>query len=233
MAQLDNLSSKRSGITQANTQMLTIVVAASVISVFCLMASHALWQTNQYRGHVISKKQAADKQLDANIVAADALVKSYNKFVSKNPNILNGSSRPPADGLEIGPLDGNNAKLVLDALPSLYDFPALTASIEKILNERKLVVTSITGLDDQVAQQANISSPTPEAVPMPFTFSIANANYGSVQEVITALQRSIRPIVIDSINVKGSNSDMILSVTAHTFYQPAKNLQITKEVVTK
>lgn len=221
----NNLSTKRVAISKANAQMVAVVAIASFVTVFCLMASKTVLGTNVYQARLTTKKEAAKVQLKRNLSNYSTLVSRYNGFLDQPQNIIGGARTGTGDN------DGDNAKIILDALPYKYDFPALASSIEKILNDRGLQITSITGIDDQVAQQTNISSPTPKAVPIPFTFSVSHANYNSVGVLITALQQSIRPIQIDTLTVSGGTSDMSLTVTAHTYYQPAKAVNITKQAL--
>ncbi len=116
-------------------------------------------------------------------------------------------------------------------MPSTYDFPALTSSLEKILKDGNLQVQGIAGTDDQLAQQTNLSSGSPVPVAMPFSFTIAGANYPGVQALISKLQTSVRPIQIDSMNIDGPATKMQVKIAAHTFYQPAKSVNITKKAV--
>lgn len=225
MANKTDTSMKRLGINKANAQTLVLVIVASVVSVFSLVASHAVFATNNYQNRVIAAKSKADKQLRTNLTAADKLLASYKDFVTQSPNEIGGSPQGSGDK------DGDNATIILDALPSSYDFPALTSSLEKILKDHNLKIDSITGTDDQIAQQANISSPTPKPVPMPFSFSVSNASYDSVQQLMSVLQKSVRPIQIDSMTLSGDSKSMKLTVNAHTYYQPAKNLTITSKVI--
>ncbi|MDB5171172.1 MAG: uncharacterized protein JWO35_866 [Candidatus Saccharibacteria bacterium] len=219
------ISTKRVAISKANAQMVAVVGAASFITIFSLVASQAVFSTNQYQSRVTAAKDKANKQLQVNTESFSELVGSYEKFDGASKNVIGGSKTGAGDN------DGNNAKIVLDALPSSYDFPALTSSLEKILSDRSLKISSITGTDDQVNQEANSSSPNPQAVPMPFTFSISNASYTSVQDLIKKLEHSIRPIQVDSITLSGGSSDMTLTVNAHTYFQPGKSLNITNQVV--
>jgi len=219
------ISTKRLAIGKAQTEMMVTVAVAAFITIFCLVASSSLWSQRGYQNRVIARADAANKQLKANVTAVQALVSSYKDFVNQPLNIIGGSSTGSGDN------DGDNAKIVLDALPSQYDFPALTSTIEKILKDRNFDLTSITGTDDEVAQSAQVSSPTPKTVTMPFSFTVNHANYPAVQSLISVLEASIRPIQIDSLELSGGVSDMQVTINAHTYYQPAKNLQITKEVV--
>jgi hypothetical protein len=219
------ISDKWGAIGKANAQVVGIVAAASFITIFCLFAAHSVWVQTRYQAKVTTAKEKAHSQLQKNVKAFSSLADSYQAFDSKSTNVIGGSSNGKGDN------DGHNTKIVLDALPSAYDFPALTSSLEKILIDRNLHVTDITGIDDQLTQQGNSSSPSPQPVPMPFSFSVGNANYLSVQQLISALQQSIRPIQIDSINLAGGANNLTLTVKAHTYYQPAKSLNITKKVV--
>jgi hypothetical protein len=225
MANTPMISTKRVAISKANAQMVGIVAGAAFISIFCLVAAHAAWTTNRYQAKVTGVKEKAHKQLLANISNFNSLQTSYKAFDATSTNAIGGNSNGTGDN------DGKNSKLVLDALPASYDFPALTSSIEKILTNSNLTITNITGTDDQLNQQSNTSSPTPQPVPMPFSFQVNHANYQQVQQLITRLEQSIRPIQIDSLTVAGGSSNMTVTVNAHTYYQPGKNLNITKQVV--
>jgi Tfp pilus assembly protein PilO len=216
---------KRMAIDKANAQLVIIVAVAAFIAVFCLVASNSVWKQDRYQSRVNSVKTTARNQLTANLSAYSSLQRSYNNFISKPTNIIGGQSNGS------GANNGSNAQIVLDALPPSYDFPALTSSIENILSSRGLTVSSITGTDEQLAQQTNNSSTTPTPVAMPFTFTIENLNYTSVGEVISALEDSVRPIQVDNIDLTGSSSDMDLTVTAHTYFQPGKAVSILEQTV--
>jgi len=219
------ISTKRLAINKANARMVGIAGGAAFVTVFCLIATKAVFSQNQYQARVINAKEKAHTQLQANIKAFDELVTSYQAFDTSSPNIIGGS----ANGKDAR--DGANSKLVLDSLPGSYDFPALTSSVEKILKEQKFSIDGITGTDDQINQQANASNPNPQPVPMPFTFTVSNASYDNVKQLIDTLQRSIRPIQIDTMVLGGGVNDMTLTVTAHTYYQPGKSLTITKKEI--
>lgn len=218
-------SNKRVAISKANAQLVMIVAIASFVTVFCLIASKAVLSQNQYNARVVTAKEKAQNQLEANVEAFDKLEKSYTAFNSTATNVIGGNSEGTGDN------DGTNSKIILNALPSTYDFPALTSSIEKILSDRGLKVSSITGTDDQVNQQGNVSSTNPTVTEIPFSFTVTGANYQAVNELFKAMQTSIRPIVVDKLDVSGSASDMTVTVTAHTYYQPAQSLKPETKVV--
>ncbi|MDB5184313.1 MAG: uncharacterized protein JWN38_121 [Candidatus Saccharibacteria bacterium] len=226
MAKRLEFSTKKLELDKSNTQMVIVVAVASFISIFCLIAAQGFLSQNNYNAKVIDAKAKTNDRLKDNIKAASKLTQSYAKFVKANPNVLGGDSTSnTADN------GGDNARLVLDALPSTYDFPALTSSIEKLAENGNLKLTSITGTDDEVAQQTNDSSPAPVPVAMPFTFTVSNASYSSVQQLMNTLDSSIRPIQLDAFTLTGASDNMQITINAHTYYQPAKNLNITKKDV--
>ncbi|MFO0781864.1 MAG: hypothetical protein U0524_03155 [Candidatus Saccharimonadales bacterium] len=218
-------SSKRVAIDKASAQMVAIVAVSAFVTVFCLMASKTVLSQNQYNSRVMSAKQKAYNQLQDNTEAFSDLQKSYQAFNSTSTNVIGGLTEGSGDN------DGSNSKIILNALPSTYDFPALTSSLEKILKDRGLKVSSITGTDDQVNQQSNTSSSTPEPVEIPFTFSVSGANYKAVNELFKALQSSIRPFQVDKLSVTGGGDDMTVTVDAHTYFQPARSIEPTKKVI--
>ncbi len=219
------VSIKHMAIDKTNTQLVAVVAVAAFVTVFTLVAARSVWSQVQYQAKVVSAKEAAHQQLKKNEAAFGSLASAYKGFDAAPINVIGGNAQGTGDN------DGPNSKIVLDALPAKYDFPALTSSIEKILTDRGFHVTSIGGTDDQLNQQTNVSSPSPQPVSVPFTFNVDGANYASIGQLMTALQQSIRPIQIDSITLAGGASNMTLTVDAHTWYQPAKNLTITQKVV--
>jgi hypothetical protein len=66
---------------------------------------------------------------------------------------------------------------------------------------------------------------------MDFAFTVNNASYKSIGKLLDRLQQSIRPIQVDNMDLSGAADDMTLNVNAHTYYQPAKDVSITKKVV--
>lgn len=225
MAQTINISTKRLAIDKAQAQIVIIVGVASFVTIFCLIASRAVWSQNQYQARVITAKSAANEQLQKNITAFNDLKTSYTDFNDKDPNAIGGSKSGTGDN------DGTNTRIVLDALPNKYDFPALASSLEKVFTDRHYTVGSLSGSDDQLAQQSNISSPNPTPVPIPFGFTVTNTNYDGIKSVINTLQTSIRPMPIDGLTISGGGNSMLVSIRSHTYYQPGKSLSITTKVV--
>lgn len=217
------LSMKQVQINKANSSMVLAVAVAAFIVVFSLVASRALLQKRSYQARVITAKEKAADQLEANIKAANTLVASYQTFVNTSNNVIGGNPSGTGDK------DGDNAKIILDALPSQYDFPALASSLEKVLATNNYKINSITGIDDEIAQQQAKEGEL-QPIEIPFTVSVGT-NLEGAKNLLTLFQKSIRPIKVQTVEATGSNSDMTLTITALTYYQPQKTVTIQTEVI--
>lgn len=217
-------SMKHVMIDKANARLVAIVSIAAFAAIFSLVAAKTLWSQAAYQGRVITAKQSALTKLEANTKAIDQLKTSYDAFVGTSTNAIGGNA------LGTGPKDGDNAKIILDALPSKYDFPALTTNIETLVNDQSVQLTSISGTDDEIAQSSNVNSPNPQPVEMPFQVTVT-ADYTKVQNLVNAFEHSIRPIKIQTLSLVGTQDKISMTISASTYYQPAKSLKIRTEVV--
>jgi hypothetical protein len=222
MARTTSLT-KRSLISKANSTIVTATAIAAFVLIFSLIASKALFSQMAYQNRVISAKKEAVAQLKDNLEARDSLVTSYKSFVERPQNMLGG------DPSGSGPQDGDNAKIVLDALPSVYDFPALATSLEKLITSQNLQITGITGTDQELEQQV-ASEGTPQPVPMPFQIQVTGS-YDSIKNLVDLFNRSVRPFQTQTMSLGGNQSNMTLTLSAQTYYQPEKTFKINTQVV--
>ncbi len=219
MAKKAAQNTKRKQLDKAQATMLAIVIGASAVTVFALFASKAYYSQANYLNKVATEKEKAVNQLKSNKEAVSTLVESYKSFSGQNPNLLGGT--PTGKGEK----DGDNGRLILDALPSKYDFPALATSIEKLLTG--YTINNISGSDDTISQDQVASA---SIVDIPFKLDI-QADYKGVQNLVTTFEKSIRPFQFDQIELSGTNNILQASFTMKSFYQPEKNLKIDTEVV--
>jgi len=216
-------SIKRALIEKSNTTVVVVTSVATFIVIFSLVAIWSLFGQFTYQQRVISADQAALDQLKTDIQSTQSLEAAYRAFTSTPTNAIGG------DPNGNGPQDGSNAKIVLDALPSKYDYPALVTSLENILTGQSIQIQSITGTD-AVAQAGDQTSsmPTPQA--MPFQV-VVTGDYVSIQKVVQAFEHSIRPFQVMTLELAGDQSQLTLTINAQTYWQPAKNLDISSEVL--
>ena len=222
MAQV--FSTKHLLIDKANTMIVAVMAVAAFVIVSSLVASKTLLSQAGYQGRVIAAKKQALTQLKQDITASSTLVKSYQAFANTPQNIIGGNPKGSGDR------DGDNAKIILDALPSKYDFPALATSLDKLLTDQGLTIDTISGTDKQLTEQNDQASASPVPIAMPFQVSV-NGNYQAVENLVGTFEKSIRPFQFQTLLLAGGQNDLTLNVTAQTFYQPGKTLTITTEVI--
>ena len=206
-------STKQSLVEKDNNFILVVLSVTSFIVVFCLVGSNALYKRISYQDKVINARTTADNQLKANINSSTSLQCAYNSFEAQTP-VVTGVSK--------------NSIMVLDALPSKYDFPALVTSLSKLMAISGLSVQTINGIDAEVS--AVQSSPDPKVVPINFQLT-GNGSYSAVSTFISNLEKSIRPITISNITFSGSDAKLTVTIKATTYYQPEKIFKITQNVI--
>lgn len=218
-------SSKRIQIDRANTAIVVAVSVAAFATAFSLVTSKSLMARRSYQQKVVDSRQAALDQLEANVQSVNDLKVKYSEFVSRQENIIKGSS------IGNGDRDGDNARIILDALPSKYDFPALASSLEKILQYNRYKITTISGTDNEEAQSGSQPSPTAETVEMPFEIG-AEGSYANMMDLLNILGQSIRPIYVQKLTFTASGSDKVqVNVSGKTFYKPERTLNIKEEII--
>lgn len=217
-------SLKRALIEKSNTTIVVVTSVAAFVVVFSLVASWSLFGEFTYQNKIIGMNRAALDQLNKDIQSTNSLEASYNAFIGTPTNAIGGNPNGT------GPQDGTNAKIILDALPSKYDYPALVTSLENILTSQSVQIQSISGTDDAVTQAANQSSSNPTPQPMPFQV-VVTGNYSAIQNVVSAFEHSIRPFQVQTMELSGDQNQLTLTISAQTYWQPAKNLNIASEVV--
>ena len=208
-------SEKREQIERAVSNVITIAGVAIFVTIFSLVSAHALLNKLIFQDHVINAKVAASNQLAADVNASNKLSKAYENFNQSNIDLL---------GNRVTSKVNDNARIILDALPSSYDYPALASSIQAMLSVQGITIDSIGGAD-QSSTGSNTTSLN-GLVAMPFTFSISGP-YQNIQNTVKVFESSIRPFQFLTMNYSGNQSDVTLSVTAQTYYQPATTFKIT------
>jgi hypothetical protein len=205
-----------------------IIAAATVVTIFCLISSKVLLSQVSYQRKVLHAKREAVKQLKADVSNAQQLVNNYDQvFEGSDPaNIIGGKNTKAANAV---PPDGDNGRIVLDALPTSYDFPALITSLNNILTRDGVASPSIAGSDDSVTLNAQ---PTNKPQPQLVKLTVSGAtNYAGAQHFIEDFERSIRPFDITNLQLSGNDSQMLITMTVNTYFQPAKLFNIGTKVV--
>lgn len=216
-------------LTEKNKQLENLINKTVVISgvgiffiIFFIFSINSLYSRYSYQSKVISLQNKALVNLNKDITASKGLNKAFVGFIQSNPNIINGNSTNPnsVNG-------GDNSKIILDALPSSYDFPELVTSLQNLLTSQSVSINSISGID----QSATVNTSSASVVTsIPFQISVTGT-YSNIQNLITAMQNTIRPIDILSIDLSGDQSSISATISAQTYFQPGIKFKINKETV--
>lgn len=216
-------SKKHALIDKANATTMVAIAATSIVVVFSLVAARSLLRQYSYQNQVIKQKKLTLVQVTNSSENVTKLVSSYKAFAGGSVNVLGGS---PTGA---GPLDGDNPRIVLDALPSKYDFPGLISSLEKLISSGGYSINTIGGAEVAGAG-LELPGPNPVLVEIPFPVAIS-ASYADTQGFIKILEASIRPMYITNLSLTGTDASMLLTINAKTFYQSEKTFDVTNEVV--
>jgi hypothetical protein len=215
-------------LSKEQSALISTIAIATVITVFCLMSSKALLSQAFYQTKVVNARNASAKQMKANLSNANTLVTQYNNVFLGNSaeNIIGGKNDSSGS---VTPPDGDNGKIVLDALPTIYDFPALLTSMSKILSNDSIGSQSIGGSD-----QSSTAVNTPSGNPQPVNIDLAVSGTGTYKDaarLIADLERSIRPFDVTHLSLGGNQSSLTIDLNLTTYYQPAKTLSITSKEI--
>jgi Tfp pilus assembly protein PilO len=199
-------SGKRQAIDKAKSTVFVTMVVAAIIVSFSLVTINFLWDLRGYNQRVISEKERARDTLQQNVENAKTLQENFAL-------------------LEQGDVTSQD---VLDALPSKYDFAALVTSIDSLAKRSGMVLDSFSG--DDLSAEAVQSATQPEPVAMPFIISV-QGSYEDLQRFLETLDRSIRPIRVEAVEISGTDDLINADITLSTFYQPQASLEAETKVV--
>lgn len=218
-------SVKHEIIDKANNKMLIAVAFATFTFVFSIFGSKSLISQSLYHGRVISGKEKALEQLKDNQKALDQLKQSYASFEAEPINLLGGDSNGQ------GAIDGKNTKLTLDALPSIYDYPGLSSSLEKILRDGAYDIGTLGGNEDAtLSTKKKDASKDAQPIEIPYGFTVKSDTAGT-QRLLQTLERSIRPMYVDALLVQTGDTVLQTRVSLHTYFAKTKTFQLGSEDV--
>lgn len=208
------VSTKRLAIDKDQARIAGVLVAASVVTVFCFIGSGTLLTKMNHQRRVISALEESRDQVVSNVAEVEKLKSAYNNFEAATESVIGDTA--------------SNSKVVLDALPSKYDYAALLTSMESILRDGQYDIAAISGTDEELT--AVQSSPTPEPIEVPLTISV-NSDYAGSRRLIDTLNSSIRPFNIKAMRLSGDNANFRLSLDLVTYYQPTKEITFGERAI--
>lgn len=213
---------KRQQIAASNKTMFLWVAGASVVVAFAIVISIFLVKQIMFSEKILIEKRETVSTLEKNIKSAKELDKNVNKLRA-NKNLSQLRNKASSNSLDV----------IIDALPYRADKAALGASLQKVL----LTDASIDALDIESEEGASsdLTAVQTEQVgtsePMTFTFKVTGG-VDQIKAVLDKLNKSIRPIVITSFQVESAGgNNLTASIQASTYYQPARQFELTEKVI--
>ncbi len=214
---------KRQQINKANKMVFAWIVAASLVVGICGVAAQFLIRQLMFNNTIYGVLAETSSTLDKNIQAYDGLKNSVVKLVAdSNLNALKKGENSTA------------LQVIIDALPTEENRSALATSMQnEVLGPAGVTIDSFSVSSDEssLGIAASAGAAGTEASSFQFTFSITGT-YAQIQQAIKNMERSIRPITVQSIDVQGTSDKLSVNISATTYYQPAKDIQL-KEVEKK
>ncbi|MEX0668614.1 MAG: hypothetical protein WD061_02655 [Candidatus Saccharimonadales bacterium] len=202
---------KDAKIDKIKSTMIISVIASVIVISFSLVFLKFLFDLWSYSGRVYSAQRDARDTLQTNIDAYEQLKPQFD--------VLNSASGNP---------NSPDAGIVLDALPNVYDFPALAASMKKLADNSGVQLVSFGGVDEE----GTVPVPSPDPAPYDIYFRVeVGGSYNDIQVFIDSLDLSIRPFEVVSIELFGSDDTLRADIRLKTYYQPTKNLNYPQRVV--
>jgi len=220
---------KRTQIAQANRTMFLWIAVASALVGTAVVVSIFLFQKLSYNEQVLGAKQETVSTLDSNLKVIDGL-KTDVQALEANSALMSVKANDSDEALQV----------VLDALPSEANSLALGASLQtKLLTGitgnysiKSLQVVPVDGVEALSGDPSTVdaSAPATSNNVINFTFAV-KGDQSALRQILQNLERSIRTIVVTRLSMDTQDGGLTMSVEGHAFYQPAKTIQLTDEVV--
>lgn len=218
---------KRQQIAGTRKEVLMWVAIASAVVVICLVVGMNIFQRIQYQMKVNAEISKTAKTMETNVKAVDGLI--------KNVNDLRANRLLTAPGLKAD--DSTVFQVVIDALPTENDSVSLSSSLQnKILNRSGVTIEQIS-VDGESSSSSNdddevttSSVEFPVAQPINFRISIVGT-YESIKQTLADIERTIRPIIINSLEISGTDDRLTATIQATTYYSSNVNFQVGEKEV--
>ena len=220
---------KRQQITKANQIMFLSIAGVSVIVGFSIVLIIFLVQYIWFHEKVIVEKLKTVAVLERNLEEAPKLKDNVREL---NTN----------EDLRKTRLDESDSALqsVLDALPADANSAAMAASLQtKLLSGvpgvaiESIKVQPVGGLEtDDKASSSSRKSSRSSSNSINFSFSVSTStNQDGLRQVLTQIEKSIRPFTIKILNVETQGSRVVMSAQGVGYYLPGQKVELKEKVV--
>lgn len=212
---------KRQQIKKANNTMFLWVVAAAAALTVCLVTSVFLVKQLMFNQRIIDAKDTTKK----------TLVKNKETFGSIKTEVNKLTANSQLNSLKVEQTD-TTLQVIIDALPTADDRAALATSLQQVvLAPSGASIESLSVTDGAVAVEDETAADTTGA-PVAVNFTIVlNGNYEQIGRAIADMERSIRPITVEQVQIEGTGTVLRASIYAKTYYLSAKSVELKTETI--
>ncbi len=188
---------------------ITIMVSAIVIA-FSLAILNSLYGQWRFNERLHAEKERVLDKLETNLANAKSLKSSFASLEAAGEIIPGQNGRP-------------NSTVILDALPSRYDYPALATAMDVLAEESGVILDSFDGEDAET--QAEVSAVEPRPIEIEYTMSVTGS-YDQINQFMQNIERSIRPISLSDVALSGKTTELRGAFSMITYYQPTVDLNV-------
>jgi len=186
----------------STSNLIVVAVLISFLSAgIAIVVGRSLINNMVLNARVISKKNAANKQISNNYTALKNLQTEYN-------------------GL------GAIRETIETSMPKRPNLPELYTMMENLGNTSQVTTQSVsptTTTDVDAVPGTGLQKLT-------VSVSVSGS-YASIKTYLKNIELSARPLHIDSLNLGGNDTTMQASIVMTTYYQGAADLSIGSEVI--
>lgn len=223
---------KRQQIANANRMMFLWVAGVSIVVGIAAVLSLFLIQKALFNEKVLAEKSKTASTLVKNNQAVEELqnqIRVLNTNDDLKENMVAGETQP--------------VQVVLDALPAGANSSAFGASLQKhflqadgirldSLNVEPVQDVEVTLSDDSV-RSAETSDGGDSEYKIQFNFDVSTdaSNAAALKNLLVRLERSIRPITLTGVVIEAQGDRLSLRAEGHTYYQPARTVDLKDKVV--
>ena len=218
MADKQTAVAKRQQIKDSNKMMFIWIAGASVIVGFAMVTAWFLWQQAAFKMTVVGEKNATAKTLEENNSAAVKLGEDI-RVLRTNPALESVKENP----------DDNAVQVILDALPADSNELALGSSLQKkLLDEIPGLEVESISIEPTATEELSEEA---EGGQINFSITVKSKSADSLNKLLGRIERSIRVIDIDNLELERSSAEYTLRITAHAYYEPAQEVKLGEKKI--
>lgn len=215
--------SKLFDVKDRDILFLCMSVTAVIFSA-CLVIGLNFIDDINYNGKILSELNNTNKILSKNITAAQKLNERIEKL-NDNEDLQKLQISDKTTPLQV----------IFDSMPANYNAVSWQSSLkENVFDKSSVSVVSLSVIDNQLSEIAGTEGANSDVIPVKWSATLSD-DVNGLQGAIKDLERTIRPIIIDSMQweLGSSTSANQLTINATMFYAPLINYNLGSKVVSR